>query len=487
MFKTPPRPHQAEDFERAKDEAAWGHFWGVGAGKSWMGVNQAALLYRKGEIDAMLVVAPSSVHEMWISEQIAEHMPDDIPWTGHIYFSSRARTKKFQRELKAMFKEKFPILVITYPACRTSRGKNDKRGTVVGKDLVMKFLKERKVFFCADESQFMKTPGAKITKMLTAASRYAKHKRIFSGTSITNSPFDIYSQLRFLDGSFWPRKGFGSYQSFKTTFGEFEEMRLADRRFQRLKGYKNLDYLREIIKDISDHHTTEEVLDLPERTFTKRFFDPSPEQRRMYKDLQRDFYTFLDEQDDLITTQLVITRLVRFQQLLSGFIETDEGGFQRLSSNPRLALLEDILENEIPGKKAIIWAKFKEDISQICGKMGDAAVRFDGSVKETDRLEARMRFKKDPKCLYFVANPAAGGTGLTLNEANVTIYYNNSFNLAQRLQSEGRNHRMGQTGTVLVIDLLARGLGIDWHILQRLREKREMIDTVFGHEVREWI
>lgn len=486
-FKTPPRPHQAEDFERAKRHRAWGHFWGMGCGKSWMGINHAAYLFRAGRIDAMLVIAPPSVHENWITDEIPAHMPDDIPWTGHVYYSSRVRTLKTQRELRGMFSETFPILVMTYPACRTDKGKNDKRGILVGKDLVMKFLKERKVFFCADESQFFKTPGAQITKMLTAASRYAEHKRIFSGTSITNSPFDIYSQIRFLDGTFWPRKGFGSYQSFKTTFGEFEEMVLADRRFMRLKSYKNLDYLRKLITDISDHHTTEEVLDLPERTFTKRFFDPSPEQRRMYKDLQRDFFTFLEAQGEVITTQLVITRLVRFQQILSGFVETDEGGLQRLHANPRLVLLKDILENEVPGQKVIIWANYKEEISQICTFLGDKAVRFDGEIKETERGEQKRRFKEDPSCLYFVANPAVGGTGLTLNEARVTIFFSLTFNLGNMLQAMGRNYRIGQHGTVLVIFLMARGLGIDYHKAQRLREKKEMADTVLGDEVRGWI
>lgn len=534
LFRTTPRPHQLASFERWKEILAAAHFWQMGVGKSWMGINQAAYLYYRGEIDAMLIVAPPTVHENWITDELPKHMPCDVPWSGHIYYSSKARNRSSQRELKAMFSEEFPILTMTYPAVRTKRSYKDKRGALIGKDLLKKFLTERKVLFCLDESQRIKTPGTQVTKALTALSRRAVHKRLFSGTSVTNSPFDVYTQIRFLDPTFWPRKGFGSYQSFKTTFGVFKEVNIssADGRphsFQKLIYFRNLDYLCELLKEISDRHTTDEVLDLPERTFSRRYFDPSSEQKRMYKEMKRDFFTFIDSytcdhkkvkllrqklylaeesidlrliealekeldkacQKEMITSSLAMTRLIRFQQILSGFVERDAmegGGKIPLSHNPRLSCLEDILENDVQtGEKVIVWARFRYDIDQIMKLLGNRAVRFDGAVKETDRLAARRRFQQDPECVYFVANPAAGGTGITLNEAKTVVYYTNSFNLEDRLQSQARNYRIGQTGTVNVIDILARGCHIDGHLLSRLAAKYTMQAKVMGDTLKEWI
>ena len=496
IFKTTPRAHQADSFERWKDIMAAAHFWEMGVGKSWMAINQAAYLYYKGEIDAMLVIAPPTVHENWISDELLKHMPRDVPWSGHIYYSSKARNRSSQRELKAMFSEEFPVLTMTYPAVRTKRSRNDKRGALIGKDLLKKFLVERRVFFVLDESQRIKTPGRQTTRTITTLSKHADHKRILSGTCITNTPWDVFTQLRFLDPTFLPRKGFGSYESFKTTFGVFKEIKFSkgDGRphsFPKLIYLRNLDYLRDLLKEISDRYTTDEVLDLPERTFSRRYFDPSGEQKRMYSEMKGNFFTFVEDSEEMITSSLAMTRLIRFQQILSGFVERDAmegGGKIPLSSNPRLSCLEDILENDVaPGEKVIIWARFRYDIDQIMKLLQGKAVRFDGAVKETDRLATRRQFQQDPECLYFVANPAAGGVGITLNEAKTVVYYTNSFNLEDRLQSQARNYRIGQTGTVNVIDIIARRCHIDGHLLSRLSAKYIMLSKVMGDEIKEWI
>lgn len=120
-------------------------------------------------------------------------------------------------------------------------------------------------------------------------------------------------------------------------------------------------------------------------------------------------------------------------------------------------------------------------------QLGSEAVRFDGAVSTEDRLINRRRFKDDPECRFFVANPAAAGTGLTLNSAQTVIYYTISFNLEHWLQSLGRNHRIGQMGTVLVINLLARGLPFDGNQLTRLKSKTKMLAVVMGDELRSWI
>lgn len=498
-MKTTPRDHQSESFERTRGLREWAHFWEMGTGKTWMGIAQAEELYKRGEIDALLVIAPPSVHEMWVTDELPKHAPD-IPWTGYVYFASNAKTKKSQQKWRRMLEDKFPVFVVAYSAFTTKRGKNDGPEIWMGKDLIKRFLKKRRCLYILDESQRCKTPNIRLTKAAVASGQYAEHKRILSGTPITNSPFDVWSQINFLDPTFWARKGFGSLHSFKTTFGAFKTCvrqvvgkggKMIAKEFPLLLYYRNLDYLAQLLGDISDRVRTEEVLDLPERTFMKRYFKASPEQKKLYKQMQQEYFAFLEDGVEMISAPLAITRLQYFQKILSGYITLDKfdgGDVVPLKTNPRLDCLKDLLKEEVPpGEKVIIWAAFDYDVDVIMEALGDRAVQFDGRVKDTDRGEVLKRFREDQDAWYLVSKACCGGTGLTLNEARNVVYYTNTYMLADRLQSQARNYRLGQTGTVRVWDLVCEDLGSDKKLVRRLRDKREMQATVMRDELKEWI
>ena len=61
--------------------------------------------------------------------------------------------------------------------------------------------------------------------------------------------------------------------------------------------------------------------------------------------------------------------------------------------------------------------------------------------------------QEDPECRFFVGNTQTGGYGITLTAATTTIYYSNNYDLEKRLQSEDRNHRIGQNSNVHYIDI----------------------------------
>ena len=90
---------------------------------------------------------------------------------------------------------------------------------------------------------------------------------------------------------------------------------------------------------------------------------------------------------------------------------------------------------------------------------------------------SKNSFKSDPNIKYFVANLQAAARGLTLTEATTAIYYNNSYDLELRLQSEDRCHRIGTTQNVLYIDLEAQKT-LDKKIIRTLRSKKKIADMV---------
>ena len=87
---------------------------------------------------------------------------------------------------------------------------------------------------------------------------------------------------------------------------------------------------------------------------------------------------------------------------------------------------------------------------------------------------------------FLIGNPAKGKEGHDLYAARTVIYYSNSFNLIDRLQSEDRAHRIGQEHPVNYIDLVANGT-VDEHIIGALRDKFNIASQITGDKMREWL
>ena len=103
------------------------------------------------------------------------------------------------------------------------------------------------------------------------------------------------------------------------------------------------------------------------------------------------------------------------------------------------------------------------------------------------RSEVVDNFNDPRGARYLVSNPSVGGYGLTLNAASVQIFFNNSYNLEERLQAEARNHRSGQKADkVTYIDLVAIKT-IDEFIIKALKEKITISAKTLGEEVLDFL
>jgi SNF2 family DNA or RNA helicase len=156
----------------------------------------------------------------------------------------------------------------------------------------------------------------------------------------------------------------------------------------------------------------------------------------------------------------------------------------------KLKALEETLE-ETDGK-VIIWANYLYNIKEIImflrKKYGnDSVVSIYGEVNVEDRKKAVERIQKDPKTKFLVGNPTTGGFGLTLTACNTVIYFSNNYNLEVRKQSEDRAHRMGQKGSVVYIDIVARNT-LDEAIMKSLTNKGQIAAKTLGEEdLRDWL
>jgi SNF2 family DNA or RNA helicase len=479
-FKTEPYAHQLECFDATRERTSYGIFWEMGCGKSKITLDTAAWQYLNGYIDTLLVVAPKGVHRNWITDEVPRHLSEDVEDVASLWYqSTKAGQKRYQQQLDTAIEfNGLLIVAINYDALITKAGK-----------AFCDRLMQRKVMVVLDESPRIKNPTAKRTKAALKLGDQAVSRRILTGTPITNGPFDAYSQVAFLEPNFWKARHFGSFLAFKNYFGIFNTQSLADgRRFNMCVGYRNVDNLYDMLQSISDRKTKDTVLDLPDKIYSKVYVELTTPQRRLYDEIRDHAIAFLSN-GDMITANLIIVEMLRLQQIINGFVVTEqtqepvdiEGG------NPRLDALVEVLNDNDP-QQAIVWARFQHDIDLIAARLGEEGISYatyDGRTSDVGRAEAIDRFRSGDARI-FVANPAAAGEGLTLTEATVVVYYSNTFKLAERLQSEDRAHRIGQKKSVLYVDLVCPDT-IDERIVTALRKKLEIANVITGDNLKEWI
>ena len=476
-YKLPPFNHQQEALNFGWDRTEFGLFMEMGTGKSKVLIDNMGMLYQAGQINFALVLAPKGVYRNWVTKEIPEHMSDDVPHRVIRWVASP--NKKQQEEMRSV-KDKFDGLAIFVMNVESfSSLKGQKAGTWMSSVLGPNGM------IAIDESTTIKNHKAKRTKSLTKIAAGFKYRRLLTGSPVTKSPMDIYSQCEFLRPGLL---GYESYYAFQGRYAVVQRKTMGAAAFQQIVGFRNLDELTNKIDMFSFRVLKKDCLDLPEKIYTARYVGMTKEQFDMYEQIRKHAMVLL-ENGEMSTAPAVITQMLRLQQIMSGHLKTDDGDLLTFQSR-RMEALEEIA-NEHDGK-AIIWSRFRHDIIGITEMLnkkygeGCAAAYF-GDTSDDERNDIVQNFQNPSHPLrYFVGNPATAGYGLTLTEADLVVYYANDFNLETRMQSEDRAHRIGQKNNVTYIDLICEG-SIDERIVKALRAKIDIGAQVLGEEAKQWL
>lgn len=482
-FQTEPREHQRIGLNLSSDKKIFALLMEQGTGKTKVALDTAVNLYIKGKIQALLVVAPSGVDYSWVKEEIPKHILTEIITVTRLYKSKTARNTCDILGRKNFIKKSgvFKIIVMMPEALLTK----------AGQEFATEFLRAHVTMMVVDESgKLLKNHKAARTKMLIKIGKLAKYRRILTGTPVTKSPLDLFAQFWFLDPEIL---GFNNYFSFRNYFSEMVTEFAGGRSFQKIIGYKNEHKLEALVAPHSYRVLKKDCLDLPNKIYQKVFYELDKEQQRIYNEIkendlafpdlphsEEEMFKMLSESKDTIITDNILKKLLRLQQVVGGYAPLENGKIYSLfepSKNPRIQALLDAVE-EIPGK-IIIWSRFVTEIKELNKILGEKSVAYYGEMTTEDRNESMTRFKTDENMRFLIANQSMG-YGWTCNEATCCVYYSNNFNLEHRLQSEDRCHRMGQTKTVIYIDIVAEDT-VDEHILKNLAQKMQyskMLDNL---------
>lgn len=498
-FKTEPLAHQREVFDLSKDRANFGLVMPQGTGKTKVTLDTMGYNYARGVIQCAVVIVPSDLQRNWTEKEVGKHWPDHLPiqtyaWTG------TPTSIKAKAELNTLFDpargERFRLVAIHYEGTLTK----------AGKEFLWRLFRNFPTMIAIDESQYIKTPGAKRTLLARNAGKAngVVMRRFLTGTPITQGPFDVYAPFAFLDPDII---GHRTFTSFKAHFGEFEtKVYRGAGRYDPKTGirhdavvnavvaYKNMDELERLVGPHS-YSVDKGVLGLPGKVYKTRTVQMTPKQRRVYNDLlaegvaslgdlppgvspEEALWEAITQEADTVLAENALVLQMRLQQIVGGWYVNDQGEATPVDkTNPRLTALITDLEHQ-PGK-AVIWCRFRHEARAIMDALnarknttGRGAVGYFGDIPKDERWPNALAFQDcDPDAFYMVATPDTAGRGLDFYKAESSRYYSRSFNYEHRSQSEDRMHRHGFEGeTALYVDYVVPGT-IDDKIADALQNK----------------
>ena len=482
-FKYPPYEHQRKALVMGRDQKVFAYLMDQGTGKTKVILDDAAYNFRNGTIDAVLVISPNSVKTNWVNtetddDEVNKHMAPDMPYVAAAFFANpTAEQGKDWDFFYSHIKRRDYLLVLSMNV----EGLWTKKAEATARD----FLKRRKVMMVVDESTRIGNRTSKRTKTALLLRKMAPLARIASGTPVIKSPLRAYSQFGFLDPNILGSNTFAEFQS------RYAVMSSKDPNIP--LRFHNTAELADKIAGVSYRVMKTECLDLPPKVYQKRTIYMGTEQAGWYKKMRVDSLVILSK-EHRVEAPTVLTQLLRLQQITAGYLPQinelgEQVGIEKIGSGPPPKIAEALQIIEETEGKVIVWCKFKFEIAEMyeaCVAAGVEAVTFSGDTTESDRLRHRTRFQTDPTLKVFIGQVRTGGIGITLHAAATVVYLSNTFSTEDRVQSEDRAHRIGQTSHVNYYDLICPNT-VDVRILNVLRENKRVSDEIMRDGYQSWI
>ena len=202
------------------------------------------------------------------------------------------------------------------------------------------YVKKNKLNFVAlDESTTIKNRSAKRTKNILALGKISHKKRILTGSPITKSPLDLFTQCQFLSPELL---GFHSYLAFRNRYAEMTDIPVGSGRYISVpKYYKRLEELEEKMKSFATRIRKDECLDLKHKVRTKRYIELDGEGRKIYDRLRTSALAIVE--DSTISFSNKLTEIIKLHQVCNGFTKDDDGKILKLHKS-KLNALEETLE-----------------------------------------------------------------------------------------------------------------------------------------------
>lgn len=432
-------PFQADAFEVIKNLEFAAVFHEQGLGKTKIAIDLALHWLRNNIVDSVVVVTKKSLVENWM-EEISVHT------------NLRIRTLSNDRkENHESFHKPAALYVTHYEAIKSEE------------ERIAIFSTTRRLGIVLDESHKIKNPDARISQTFHRLSDRFHRRVILTGTPLANRPFDIWSQIWFLDRG----------QSLGRNFPAFK--RELDIPRDEPNGILNSDSaqplaltgeIREFesalgglfprISAFSVRETKDGAgIDLPKKHFRQIFSEWEDRQRQIYVKVRDEMrievmkYGHLDQD----ISEELLKRLLRLVQITSNPNLVDDRYSQEPGKIPPLRRL--LKEISLRKEKAIIWTSFVANVRWLASEFDHyQPVILHGQMSIEQRGRSVKNFMKDDSVRVLIATPQSSKEGLTLTVANHVIFFDRTFSLDDYLQAQDRIHRISQDKECFVYTII---------------------------------
>ena len=318
-----------------------------------------------------------------------------------------------------------------------------------------------------DESHRAKSPNSKISKWLHRLTRSQPQARriLLTGTPMPQSLLDIYGQSRIVDEELFGT----SYVRFRNRYANCHPMFAS-----KVLAWKNQDEFAQKLDGISYRVEADEVLDLPETMHERIEVEMTPAARKAYTSLSEELTAEIGQ--GTVTISNALNKLLRLQQLTSGFAHVDDLGTVPVDGTPvkRLAL-EDRLGDLAATEPVVVFCRFRNDLAEVqaaAKSLGREYAEVSGSRKDLERWQAG-------DAVILGVQIQSGGLGIDCSRAAYAFYYSLGFSLGDYQQSLARLHRPGQTRCVRYYHLVCKD-SVDEQVYAALRSRQNVIEAVLA-------
>jgi len=443
--------HQTEIFERFRSQTYGALFCEMGTGKSRIAITLAEDAFTRKEITACVIITTKGLVGNWLKHELPKH--------STIAYS----TFTWNLDKKLSFKGPLYFLVNVDGLLANAFPETFKA-----------FLKENPSFMLIiDESTVVKNIKAARTKRCLAIARRAKRRFILSGQPISNSPLDLFSQMEMLTPECL---GFKSLVAFRNRYAITERRTFGPRSFDVITGYRHLPELTEKVQQYASIVKKEECLDLPPKIYRNIDVELTGQQLNAYVELRDKALTYIEDHE--ITAVNAVSLINRLLQICAGQIKVGDA-YLSLENN-KLGLVRELVDEH--AGKTIVWTAYVNTAADLSVALAKDGLWLPSGLALEKRHAILEQFKNDPTKKALIANPASAGHGITLVEATNTIYHSLSYSYENYIQSQDRNHRLGQTNSVLYTHLITMGT-LEDKVLSVLQGKGIMAGEVITSKV----
>lgn len=339
---------------------------------------------------------------------------------------------------------------------------------------------------------------------------------MLSATPVENSPEDTYNCIRILD----PRI-YGTVSEFQAAYVAYYDHFDASKP----KGWHNLHDMAlkaaHIVHQVDKTHP-DIASQFPEVVYDHRVLDWDPKDRRVYDKVAKELVKQVEDDEEGMNILAAITVMqmlcnipsivndsaalrTAYEEALEAWegeeddrpkvqgakgamalLEALDGKELTNDTHTKIAELRQILLEEIPGEKVVLFTALNQSIMPtmelLLQEWGVSYVRYDGTMKQ--KQDAEDRFKSDPDVLVFLTSDK-GSDSINLEVAPNVINFDGPMKWSTETQRNNRIHRVTSLFASIRVITLEMADSVDTRKRKLREKKRAYHEALYGGVIKD--